>query len=45
MFPSNSDWIICDSELDGDDAPKEWQGSLNCTYKLGGPGFKSTSLL
>uniref|UniRef100_A0A8C1DBW9 N-acetylated alpha-linked acidic dipeptidase like 1 n=1 Tax=Cyprinus carpio carpio TaxID=630221 RepID=A0A8C1DBW9_CYPCA len=33
--------LIC--ELDGDDAPNEWQGSLNCTYKLGGPGFKSTS--
>ncbi|KAK7164436.1 hypothetical protein R3I94_002979 [Phoxinus phoxinus] len=35
--------LIC--ELDGDDAPIEWQGSLKCTYKLGGPGFKPTSLL
>ncbi|XP_016413635.1 aminopeptidase NAALADL1 [Sinocyclocheilus rhinocerous] len=33
--------LIC--ELDGDDAPDEWQGSLNCIYKLGGPGFKATS--
>ncbi|XP_051981775.1 aminopeptidase NAALADL1 [Xyrauchen texanus] len=33
--------LIC--ELDGDDAPIEWQGAFNCTYKFGGPGFKSTS--
>ncbi|KAK2911261.1 hypothetical protein Q8A67_003394 [Cirrhinus molitorella] len=33
--------LIC--ELDGDDAPDDWQGSLNCKYKLGGPGFKATS--
>ncbi|XP_067261781.1 aminopeptidase NAALADL1 [Chanodichthys erythropterus] len=33
--------LIC--ELDGDNVPDGWQGSLNCTYKLGGPGFKPTS--
>ncbi|RXN32018.1 N-acetylated-alpha-linked acidic dipeptidase [Labeo rohita] len=33
--------LIC--ELDGDNAPDDWQGSLNCTYKLGGPGFKASS--
>ncbi|KAK9974900.1 hypothetical protein ABG768_022966 [Culter alburnus] len=35
--------LIC--ELDGDNVPDGWQGSLNCTYKLGGPGFKPTSPL
>ncbi|XP_055055130.2 aminopeptidase NAALADL1 [Misgurnus anguillicaudatus] len=33
--------LIC--ELDGNDAPDAWQGGFNCTYKFGGPGFKSTS--
>ncbi|XP_057177424.1 aminopeptidase NAALADL1 [Triplophysa rosa] len=33
--------LIC--ELDGTDAPDAWQGGFNCTYKFGGPGFKSTS--
>ncbi|KAM3867863.1 aminopeptidase NAALADL1 [Diretmus argenteus] len=33
--------LIC--ELDGEAAPPEWQGGFNCTYKFGGPGFKSTS--
>ncbi|XP_041094342.1 aminopeptidase NAALADL1-like [Polyodon spathula] len=32
--------LIC--KLDGDEAPAAWQGSFNCTYKLG-PGFSSTS--
>lgn len=33
--------LIC--ELDGEDAPAGWQGAFDCTYKLGGPGFKATS--
>ncbi|TRY54448.1 hypothetical protein DNTS_023713 [Danionella cerebrum] len=37
----DAEQLIC--SLDGDDAPDDWQGSLNCTYKLGGPGFKATS--
>ncbi|XP_058886522.1 aminopeptidase NAALADL1-like [Acipenser ruthenus] len=32
--------LIC--KLDGDEAPAVWQGSFNCTYKLG-PGFSNTS--
>ncbi|KPP65967.1 hypothetical protein Z043_115575 [Scleropages formosus] len=31
------------SELDGPGAPEAWQGAFNCTYNVGGPGFKSTS--
>uniref|UniRef100_A0A3Q1G8E3 Aminopeptidase NAALADL1 n=1 Tax=Acanthochromis polyacanthus TaxID=80966 RepID=A0A3Q1G8E3_9TELE len=33
--------LIC--ALDGDAAPFAWQGAFNCTYNLGGPGFKPTS--
>uniref|UniRef100_A0A6Q2WRD4 Aminopeptidase NAALADL1 n=1 Tax=Esox lucius TaxID=8010 RepID=A0A6Q2WRD4_ESOLU len=33
--------LIC--ELGGRPAPSEWQGAFNCTYNLGGPGFKPTS--
>uniref|UniRef100_A0A8C9WJK2 N-acetylated alpha-linked acidic dipeptidase like 1 n=1 Tax=Scleropages formosus TaxID=113540 RepID=A0A8C9WJK2_SCLFO len=33
--------LIC--ELDGPGAPEAWQGAFNCTYNVGGPGFKSTS--
>ncbi|XP_054628649.1 aminopeptidase NAALADL1 [Dunckerocampus dactyliophorus] len=33
--------LIC--ELDGAAAPQAWQGSFNCTYNLGGPGFRPTS--
>ncbi|GLD54291.1 N-acetylated-alpha-linked acidic dipeptidase-like protein [Lates japonicus] len=33
--------LIC--KLGGEAAPSEWQGSFNCTYNLGGPGFKHTS--
>ncbi|XP_061762105.1 aminopeptidase NAALADL1 [Nerophis ophidion] len=33
--------LIC--ELDGGPAPQDWQGSFNCTYNLGGPGFRPTS--
>lgn len=31
------------SALDGENAPQDWQGAFNCTYKYGGPGFKPTS--
>ncbi|XP_029961254.1 aminopeptidase NAALADL1-like [Salarias fasciatus] len=34
--------LIC--ELGGEPAPAAWQGSFNCTYNFGGPGFKSTSV-
>uniref|UniRef100_H3DEV5 Aminopeptidase NAALADL1 n=1 Tax=Tetraodon nigroviridis TaxID=99883 RepID=H3DEV5_TETNG len=27
----------------GDKAPVDWQGSFNCSYNFGGPGFKNTS--
>ncbi|XP_038161766.1 aminopeptidase NAALADL1 [Cyprinodon tularosa] len=33
--------LIC--ELGGEKAPSDWQRGFNCTYNLGGPGFKSTS--
>lgn len=33
--------LIC--SLDGDRAPNDWQGSFNCSYNFGGPGFTSTS--
>ncbi|KAM7415830.1 hypothetical protein PAMA_018064 [Pampus argenteus] len=33
--------LIC--ELGGVEAPAAWQGSFNCTYNFGGPGFKHTS--
>uniref|UniRef100_A0A7N6FF24 Uncharacterized protein n=1 Tax=Anabas testudineus TaxID=64144 RepID=A0A7N6FF24_ANATE len=33
--------LIC--ALDGENAPQDWQGAFNCTYKYGGPGFKPTS--
>ncbi|XP_030647261.1 aminopeptidase NAALADL1 [Chanos chanos] len=33
--------LIC--ELAGAEAPEKWQGGFNCTYNIGGPGFKSTS--
>ncbi|XP_034026864.1 aminopeptidase NAALADL1 [Thalassophryne amazonica] len=33
--------LIC--ELDGEKAPDDWQGSFNCIYNVGGPGFKPTS--
>ncbi|KAI9536941.1 hypothetical protein NQZ68_029069 [Dissostichus eleginoides] len=33
--------LIC--ELGGEAAPALWQGSFNCTYNFGGPGFKLTS--
>ncbi|KAK5870874.1 hypothetical protein PBY51_003784 [Eleginops maclovinus] len=33
--------LIC--ELGGEAAPNLWQGSFNCTYNFGGPGFKQTS--
>ncbi|CAN9512970.1 unnamed protein product [Ophioblennius macclurei] len=33
--------LIC--ELGGEEAPASWQGAFNCTYNLGGPGFKASS--
>lgn len=33
--------LIC--ELGGQAAPQEWHGAFNCTYNVGGPGFKETS--
>ncbi|KAI4820422.1 hypothetical protein KUCAC02_028400 [Chaenocephalus aceratus] len=33
--------LIC--ELGGEAAPALWQGSFNCIYNFGGPGFKLTS--
>lgn len=33
--------LIC--ALDGTAGPADWQGSFNCTYNFGGPGFRSTS--
>ncbi|KAK2845865.1 hypothetical protein Q7C36_010719 [Tachysurus vachellii] len=35
--------LIC--ELDGPEAPENWQGSFPCKYNFGGPGFKNTSHL
>ncbi|XP_059193509.1 aminopeptidase NAALADL1-like [Centropristis striata] len=34
--------LIC--ELGGEAAPGPWQGAFNCTYNLGGPGFKDSSI-
>lgn len=36
-------YIVHSSQLGGDKAPVDWQGSFNCTYNFGGPGFKNTS--
>ncbi|XP_034547007.1 aminopeptidase NAALADL1 [Notolabrus celidotus] len=33
--------LIC--ELGGEAAPSLWKGGFNCTYNLGGPGFRNTS--
>ncbi|XP_041644155.1 aminopeptidase NAALADL1 [Cheilinus undulatus] len=33
--------LIC--VLGGEAAPSTWQGGFNCTYNLGGPGFKDES--
>ncbi|XP_036954248.1 aminopeptidase NAALADL1 [Acanthopagrus latus] len=33
--------LIC--ELGGEPAPANWQGAFNCSYNVGGPGFKQTS--
>ncbi|XP_035292001.1 aminopeptidase NAALADL1 [Anguilla anguilla] len=33
--------LIC--ELDGQAAPADWRGAFNCSYNIGGPGFRSTS--
>ncbi|XP_051923665.1 aminopeptidase NAALADL1 [Hippocampus zosterae] len=33
--------LIC--ELGGGQAPVEWQGAFNCTYNVGGPGFRPSS--
>uniref|UniRef100_A0A671WYG0 N-acetylated alpha-linked acidic dipeptidase like 1 n=1 Tax=Sparus aurata TaxID=8175 RepID=A0A671WYG0_SPAAU len=33
--------LIC--ELGGEAAPADWQGAFNCSYNIGGPGFKQTS--
>lgn len=33
--------LIC--ALGGKAAPASWKGGFNCTYNLGGPGFKDTS--
>ncbi|XP_036382704.1 aminopeptidase NAALADL1 [Megalops cyprinoides] len=33
--------LIC--ELDGPAAPSDWHGAFNCTYNVGGPGFRATS--
>ncbi|KAK7934374.1 hypothetical protein WMY93_005270 [Mugilogobius chulae] len=33
--------LIC--ALDGKMAPDDWQGSFECPYNFGGPGFKETS--
>lgn len=32
------------SQLGGAAAPQDWQGSFNCTYNYGGPGFTNTSV-
>ncbi|XP_059193510.1 aminopeptidase NAALADL1-like [Centropristis striata] len=34
--------LIC--ELGGEAAPGPWQGAFKCTYNLGGPGFKDSSI-
>lgn len=36
-------YIVHLSQLGGDMAPTDWQGSFNCTYNFGGPGFRKTS--
>ncbi|KAJ8414861.1 hypothetical protein AAFF_G00023840 [Aldrovandia affinis] len=35
-------FLIC--ALGGQEAPANWQGAFNCSYNVGGPGFKTTSL-
>lgn len=36
-------YIVPLSQLGGGRAPDEWQGSFNCTYNFGGPGFTNLS--
>uniref|UniRef100_A0A671X0V0 Aminopeptidase NAALADL1 n=1 Tax=Sparus aurata TaxID=8175 RepID=A0A671X0V0_SPAAU len=36
-------FLLCLHELGGEAAPADWQGAFNCSYNIGGPGFKQTS--
>uniref|UniRef100_A0AAY4ATE7 Aminopeptidase NAALADL1 n=1 Tax=Denticeps clupeoides TaxID=299321 RepID=A0AAY4ATE7_9TELE len=34
--------LIC--ELGGEPSPESWHGGFNCTYNVGGPGFRASSI-
>uniref|UniRef100_A0AAY4ATI2 Aminopeptidase NAALADL1 n=1 Tax=Denticeps clupeoides TaxID=299321 RepID=A0AAY4ATI2_9TELE len=35
---------IYGSELGGEPSPESWHGGFNCTYNVGGPGFRASSI-